>query len=208
MSAVLLVYSSGNNCGNYHFIWHVPDNSLDNALKNSHVVIKDIKTKLPVFHPRIMKREFINNFGEVCSTIKPAVLRYFYQDLTGDTSSSETTDQRELDYRVKQAIEMEDPEIITDLRQLNSGAKAMYDAFWDECGKCLEQNVRSAVDDRRHGDVTHIATAISVCDLRDQVAAKCPTDTPVPSVEWLRLQFWPKTLTAKAALHHTGCFEV
>ena len=103
---------------------------------------------------------------------------------------------------------MEDPEIVADLRHLNSGAKAMYDAFWDECGKFLEQNIGTAVDDRRHSDVTHIATAISVHDLRDQVAAKCPAGTPVPSVEWLRLQFWPKTQSAKATLHHTGRFKV
>ena len=40
------------------------------------------------------------------------------------------------------------------------------------------------------------AIVISVCDLQDQV----------PSVDWL--QFWPKTTTAKAALHHTRCFKV
>ena len=32
--------------------------------------------------------------------------------------------------------------------------------------------------------------------------------TPIPSVEWLRLQFWPKTPTAKTALHYTGRFKV
>ncbi len=105
---------------------------------------------------------------------------------------------------------MEDPDIVTDLRHLNSGVKAKYDAFCDECAKFLEHEVGTAVDDRRHGDVTHIATAtcISVRDLRDQVAAKCPEGIPVPSVERLRLQFWPKTPTAKAAMHYTGHFKV
>ena len=32
--------------------------------------------------------------------------------------------------------------------------------------------------------------------------------TPIPSVEWLRLQFWPKTPTAKTAVHYTGRFKV
>lgn len=45
-----------------------------------------------------------------------------------------------------------------------------------------------AVDDRQHSDITHIATAISVQDLRDQVAGKCAEGTPVPSVEWLHFQ--------------------
>lgn len=85
--------------------------------------------------------------------------------------SGETSDQNEIDLRMKQAIEMEDPDIVTDLRHLNTGAKARYDPFWSECSKFLEQDVGTAVDDRRHTQVTHIATAISVRDLHDQVAA-------------------------------------
>lgn len=54
------------------------------------------------------------------------MLRYFYQDLTGDSSGSETLSQEEVDVRVKQAIEMEDLDIISDLRHLNSGAKAYF----------------------------------------------------------------------------------
>ena len=61
---------------------------------------------------------------------------------------------------------------MADLRHLNSGAQSKYDDFWEECSKFLEQQVGTAVDDRRHTEVTHIATAISVRDLRDQVAAK------------------------------------
>ena len=69
-------------------------------------------------------------------------------------------------------IEMEDPDIVADLRHLNSGAQSKYDNFREECSKFLKQQVGTAVDDRRHTEVTHIATAISVRDLRDQVAAK------------------------------------
>lgn len=107
---------------------------------------------------------------------------------TGDSSSSETISQKELDNRIKQMIEMEDPDIVADLRHINTGSKSKYDHFWEECSKFLEQQVGTAVDDRRHSDVTHIATAISVRDLRDQVAAKCAEGTPIPSIEWLRLQ--------------------
>ena len=139
--AILLVYSPGNNVGNSHFIWHVPDSSLDEAIKNSQTVIEEIKVKLPVFHSRLMKKAFISKFGRVSSAVKPAVLRYFYHDLTGDCSASETLSQEELYLRVKQAIEMEDPEIVTDLRHLNSGMKAKYDVFWDECSKLLEQKL-------------------------------------------------------------------
>ena len=90
---------------------------------------------------------------------------------------------------MKQPIEMEDPHIVMDLRHLNSGTKAQYDGFWDECSKSLEESVGTAVDDRRHTTVTtiiHIASAISIRDFRDQVAARCPADTNISSIEWIR----------------------
>ena len=206
--SVLLVYSTGNNCGNSYFVWHVPDSCLDQALANSQSIIEDIKKSLPTYHTRAMRSEFIQKFGRITSAVKPAVLRYFYKDLTGDSSSSETLSQEQVDERVTQAIEMEDPDIILDLRKLNSGRKSQYDTFWEECTKFLQEEVGTAVDDRRHSDITHIATAISVRDFRDQVASKCPEGTCIPSVEWVRLQFWPKTPHSKRALHHTGRFKV
>ena len=113
-----------------------------------------------------MRKELISKFGRVSSAVKPAVLWYCYHDLTGDSSGSETSSQKELDDRVKRMIEMEDSGIMADLRHMNSGAQSKYDHFWEECSKFLEQQVGTAVDNRRHREVTHIATAISVWDLR------------------------------------------
>ena len=44
--------------------------------------------------------------------------------------------------------------------------------FWIECKKFFEDNVDSTVDNFQHGSVTHVAKAISVHDLREQVQAK------------------------------------
>ena len=204
----LLVYSSGNNAGNSYFVWRVPDSSLDEAFTNSMKVIEQVKQSLPVYHTRAMQSEFIQKFGRITNAVQPAVLRYFYKDLTGDCSGSETLNQDEVDSRVRQAIEMEDPAIVMDLRHLNSGKKSKYDTFWEECSKYLEETVGTAVDDRRHTNVTHVATAISIRDFRDQVAKRCPDGTCIPSIEWVRLQFWPKLPRSKRALHHTGKFQI
>ena len=47
----------------------------------------------------------------------------------------------------------------------------------------IEEEVGTAVDDRRHSTVVHIAKAISVCDLRERAIERCPPNTPVPSDE-------------------------
>ena len=79
VSALLLIYSSGNNCGNMYFVWHVPDNCIDQALKISQMVIEEIKKQIPVYHTRTMVQEFVQKFGRVTDAVKPAVLRYFLQ---------------------------------------------------------------------------------------------------------------------------------
>jgi len=62
----------------------------------------------------------------------------------------------------------------------------------------------TAVDDRQHGEVVYLAKAISIRDFHDQVAQHCPTCTSIPSEEWQRLQFWPKTPKAKVSIHYIG----
>ena len=60
------------------------------------------------------------------------------------------------------------------------------------------------MDNQCHGEVTHLAKAISIRDLREQVSIRCPPGTSIPSDEWLRLQFWPKTKKASVSMHYTG----
>ena len=84
----------------------------------------------------------------------------------------------------------------------------MYDYFWEECRKFLEEEVETAVDERRHGSATHLAKAFSTRDLLRSVAKRYPDGTPLPSEQWLRLQFWPKNMTTKSALQFTGRFQV
>ena len=44
-----------------------------------------------------------------------------------------------------------------------------------------------------------MAKAISVYDLIRQVAKLCPSNTPLPSEQWVRLQFHPKNSRTKAS---------
>lgn len=57
--------------------------------------------------------------------------------------------------------------------------------------------------ERRHDAVTYMAKAISVRDLVEQVAKRCPEGTAIPSEQWVRLQFWPKNPRTKAASQYT-----
>ena len=103
---------------------------------------------------------------------------------------------------------MEDCDIVEDLRMLNTGQQSHFDSFWDECWKFLNEEISTAVHDRRHCRITHLARAVSVRDFIDQVKARCPDRTAILSLEWVQLQFWPKTPAARVSIHYTGRFPV
>ena len=62
-----------------------------------------------------------------------------------------------------------------------------------EVQKYIENQVETAVSDRRHDAVDHgkVVTHIYT-DLYNEVVKKCPEGTKIPSQQWLRWQFWPR----------------
>ena len=137
-----------------------------------------------------MKAALRSKFGRVAPNIKPVILciilHALYRELTNDASAPTNLHEAEIDERMRMILETEDADIMLDLRHLNTGRKSQYDVFWSK--KFLEESVGTAVNDRRHGEFTHLAKAISVRDLRDQVQAKCPDGTPIPDVCWYFVQ--------------------
>ena len=205
-----LTYSSGNNVGNSHFVWHIsPEISIEESFQSSLSTLESIKAEFPQFHTRAMRKALFEKFGRVCTGIKPAILRYFYRDLTGDSSASHDYQEAEIDERVREIINMEpeDPNTVIDLREVKkNGTRTKFECFWEKARTYLNEEMGTAVDDRRHGEIVHLTKAISIRDFREQVAQRCPMS--VPSEEWLRLQFWPKTPKAKVTIHYTGRLNV
>ena len=72
-----------------------------------------------------MHKSLITKFGRISPSVQPAILRYFYQDLTGDSSASSNLTEEEIDTRVCQVIDMEpeDSQTIIDLRSINSSSE-------------------------------------------------------------------------------------
>ena len=109
-----------------------------------------------------------------------------------------------VDERIRLILDTQDPKIVGDLHQHNPGRPPKYEPFWEQCKQYLAEEVETPVDERRHGEVAHLAKALSARDLLEQVAKRCPEGVAVPSKQWLRLQFWPKNPSLKSSLQHTG----
>jgi hypothetical protein len=167
------------------------------ALSENQKVIDKLKQDFPIYHTRAMRKEFVNTYGRFTSSTKPVVLRSIYRELTGDTSGSATSDEAAIDDRLKEALSFEDVDILVDLRELNEGKTSKYDIFWSKCKEYLQEC--TAVPDRRHGDISFMAKAISTRDLIDQVSQQCPEGCAIPSEKWVNLNFCPRNPRAKSS---------
>ncbi|GET50236.1 uncharacterized protein LOC111111168 isoform X2 [Rhizophagus irregularis DAOM 181602=DAOM 197198] len=127
--------------------------------------------------------------------------------LTGDITAAENAIEAKVDERVRLALELGDPEITIDLREHNDGQPGKYNDFWKITAQFLAgkaADIVTAVDERRHDTVVHLATAISVNDLLHQIKHECSPEILIPSAQWLRLQFWLKNPTWLSSLQFTG----
>ena len=102
---VIVTHSSGNNAGNIHFVWHVSSTeALEAKMDRSQAIIEEIKPSFPIYHTRAMRTEMFSKFGLVAPGVKPAVLRYFYRSLTGDSSSAKDSSEAEIDSCVLEVL--------------------------------------------------------------------------------------------------------
>ena len=159
-----------------------------------------------------MRRDFLEKYSHLVKTPK-SVLRNMFKCLANDHSSASCEAEQEVDDRVSKALlELDDPQIALDLREQNGNPKSTkFEAFWDELQQYLEESTM-AVDERRHSDIMHFPIAISVRQLAETVTERLEKKhsilPPIPSTEWIRLQFWPANPYSSAALRYTGRFAV
>ena len=133
-----------------------------------------------------------------------------------------TTLEKEIDERIAEIFELQDPKLITDLRVNNKDQPERFSLFLEECKRYINEKVETAVDDRRHDTVAnnsdivvHLASALSAHNLHSEVqkrcpegTPRCPEGTPIPALQWLRLQFWPKRRNSAAASRYYGTIKV
>ena len=90
-------------------------------------------------------------------------------ELTGDSVSSVTSRQKAVDDRLRFVLTGDDPDLVWDLRELNSGRPEQFSRFWEEFQHYIEETAAAAVDERRHDSLLHIATAMSANDLYNRM---------------------------------------
>ena len=201
-------FNSGNNSFNVISIWKIDEQANEMmVLQENMRIVNKLQADAPRYHTRTMRMNYLRTCDLLLPKAKPSALRTIYRMLTGDISAAETENEAKVDERIRLALELGDPDITIDLREHGSGRPNKYDIFWKIADQFLAGKAAdavTAVDERRHDTIVHLATAISVNDLLHQIEHECPSETPIPSEQWLRLQFWPKNPTRLSSLQFTG----
>ncbi|GES98049.1 hypothetical protein GLOIN_2v1782174 [Rhizophagus clarus] len=195
------------NIQNSVYLWRMDNNANEEELVNKHYKIRNnLKQTIQIYHTRAMRKEFIDTVELCIGKVEKARIRYIYSTWLEDSSASVNLVTQNIDDRVLLIFELGDPELITDLHEINEGRIFKYDLFWEYALKYLEgiaQESILAVDEKRHDIFQHLAVAISIRDFQNQVLKICPLNIPIPSLQWIRLQFWPKNPTHKSSLQFT-----
>ena len=187
-------------------LWKIPNETSNRNNEETMRLVQHINGQLPVYATRAMKKQLIERYKKAANVSK-AILRDMFRYLTGDVSAP-VKDSADIEDRISKFLESDDQEIVLDLRKLNGNpGSTKLDAFWAALQKYFNEQVL-AVQERRHGEHLYLPFAISVEDLRQTIADRLPSGTPIPSNEWIRLQFWPTNPTSRRAMQHTGRFNV
>ena len=110
-----------------------------------------------------MHQDFINMYGRLTPSTPPYALGDIHKALTKDQHASCTTNEKEIDMSIKEALESEDADIIVDLREFHGRSTDHYKVFWEIFETYLSEP--TAVHEHRHDSVVFMAKAISVRDL-------------------------------------------
>ena len=207
--AVLATYAPGGNVCSLHWLWLTDATDISSALQSCQSILESLTASMPEYHTRAMRRAMFEKFGLVTKNVKKSVLSHFYRDLTGDRATSPSVSEKEVDERLSALFELEEPDLIYDLRDANPRNQSNhYSVFWSAAKEFLEEDIGTAVDDRRHSQTVHVAKAISVRDFKQQVQQRCPPETPIPCDELIRLQFVPAHKCYRSASKYTSFLEV
>ena len=149
------------------------------------------------YHTRPQKRDFKRKVSNI-ACIQSSIVDVLYKGVALDASVCTHPDTAA---RIH-AMFLGASGLVTDLRSLNPGRPGgTFDVFFKHMEELLEAN--TAADDRRYGSA-QMSQWLSLQDLINQVTAKCPPDTLVPSKTLLRLQFTPTNPYNRTALRFTN----
>ena len=205
-------------------VWKVPSTpaAREKMVKQRELAVLRVKLGAPLIHSRQTRARFFEDLRDNVAKVTASQLRRLFVKMTGDERAHEWGNSDDSQSRMHIALDAEEPDVIHMMqeRSTDSGTTrserphaTAFQPFWDAMQEVLAQDV--SPHDRRQGDdVMFLASAgLSVRAVVDKARKVLEKKHPgavhkIPSHEYVRLQFWPKSTLAHRALNYTGRFRV
>ncbi|CAI2195831.1 7516_t:CDS:2, partial [Funneliformis geosporum] len=98
------------------------------AFEKNYEVCNKLKESMPKYATQAMRKEFVNTCEMFLENVEKSQVRYIYKEFMEDYSA----DESEIDVRVRLAFDLNNPELVTNLRHFNESQISIYNPFWDE----------------------------------------------------------------------------
>ena len=167
-------YSRYGSLGTMTFVWKLPADKKQCSTARSVAVIDSIRSSIPLYHIRSMRKEFCALFGLVCK-VSPLMLNEIYRSLTGDASAIPNPEIVSRLQTLLHSDALTDSSVVVDLRELNEGRPSQYTRFWELLQEVLHEYNEAAASDRCHSHA-QIPIAMSIPDLSQKVQEKIPPE--------------------------------
>ncbi|WAR27915.1 hypothetical protein MAR_013619 [Mya arenaria] len=198
-------FSYGNYLGNLNILWKIPADLKERKADVECSIVQEILKQVSMYKTRRMQKDFVDRYS---SFAKPVVLRNMFQFLTECEYSPQNETESEIDLRLcEYLLQNNETELIIDLRKNNGRPLSKeFDQFWSALDNYLTE--KSVVHERRQSDVNYMPFAMSVEDLQTEIANRLPQGSKIPSVSWMKLNFYPRNPYKNSAINYTGKFKV
>ena len=191
----------GSSLGTLIYIWKIPEQLLyQTAVSRVFTHLPDQQSK---YSTHAMCQDFLAKYTRLAK-IPKSVLCNIYRTLLNDGTSASCSAEA----KVRRSRD-----IVLDLRRMNGKAQSsLFDTIWSKLQAYLDE-INLAVDERRHGETLQMPFATSLRHLQEVISdwlhQKFPQQRPpIPSLEWIRLQFWPCNQYSAVTLMYTERFMV
>eukprot|EP00956_Cyclotella_meneghiniana_P041453 scaffold227870_cov37-Cyclotella_meneghiniana.AAC.2 len=199
------------------FVWKTPMLHGDAHAGNVQLAINECRDILPKKVSAESARHFNNilrGIAKVPAKVRAALTSYLFGgelNVTGDDADT----YYEFVENLAGGLPIDDSWIV-DGRAFNSrGGKGInstkFEEFWEVCRSIILPT--ATTEERRHNGCLHASAVLSIPDLRRQAIESLENKVkqnvlavmpPVPSIEWVRLQFVPSNDTVNKAAQMSG----
>ncbi|CAB4419919.1 unnamed protein product [Rhizophagus irregularis] len=117
--------------------------------------------------------------------------------------------------RIRMILDLQDANIIINLRINNEFHNTKFDTFWNELNEYFNEII-PAVYDHHSTLILYLPIAMSIANLKKIIIEKLEKKYEIPlnseililSDEYIQLQFWLANITTNAASKYTGRFKI